>query len=297
MGRFTDLRTLVAIAECGSISAAAQRIGTTKSVVSKRLTELEARLGSGLAHRNPRGLTLTEPGDRLYRRALALLAELGDAEDEVRAGRTEASGVIRIAAPVTFGTMHLTQALIDFSAAHPKVQFDVDLDDQMVDLVSGGYDLAIRIGKLPDSSLIARKVAGSEHIMCASPGYVHRHEPLTHPSELKQRACLLYSNRDPNPAWTLAISGKSRSFPVGVAMRSNNGEVLRDAALAGTGIALLPNFIASPHLQSGELVPLLSDFPHPEGWISAVYSPSHHMSTNLRLFIDFLFKRGVSTSA
>lgn len=293
MGRFTDLKTLVAIAECGGISVAAQRIGTTKSVVSKRLRELEARLGSRLVNRNPRGLTLTEAGERLYRRSLLLLAELGDAEDEVRVGRTEASGVIRIAAPVTFGTMHLTQALIDFSALHPKVQFDIDLDDQMVDLVSGGYDLGIRIGQLPDSSLIARKVAGSEHVMCASPSYVDRHEPLTHPSELRLRDCLLYSNRDPNPAWTLTISGKNRSFPVGVAMRSNNGEVLRDAALAGIGIALLPSFIATPYLNSGELIPLLPNFPHPEGWISAVYAPSRHMNTNLRLFIDFLCKRFV----
>lgn len=291
MDRFADLKTFVAVAEAGSLSAAARRSGTTKSVVSRRLSDLEARLGTRLVNRTARGLTVTEAGGRFYERALRLLADLAEAEEEAIHERAEARGILRLAAPMTFGTMYLSEALLDFAANHPGLTFDLDLDDRMADLATGGYDLAVRIGRLPDSSLVARTLAPSRHVVCASPDYIAEHGAPDHPDGLKDHACLLYSNRDPNPAWSLTTERRERSYRVRAALRSNNGEILRDAALSGRGIGLLPTFIAGPAIARGELKPLLLDHPPPEGTISAVYLASRHLSSKVRLLIDHLHAR------
>lgn len=291
MDRFADLKSFVAVAEAGSLSAAARRSGTTKSVVSRRLRDLEARLGARLVNRNARGLTLTEAGDRLYQRAVQLLADLEEAEQEALHENVDVRGIVRLAAPMTFGTMYLSDALLDFAADHPGISYDLDLDDRMADLATGGYDLAIRIGRLPDSSLYARKLAPSRHVVCASPDYIARHGAPSHPDELKDHGCLLYSNRDPNPAWSLTTDRIVRSYRVQAALRSNNGEILRDAALAGRGVGLLPTFIASPAIARGELEPLLPDHPPPEGTISAVYTAPRHLSSKVRLLIEHLDAR------
>lgn len=288
MDRFVELRTYAAVAEAGSLSAAARRLGTTKSVVSRRLGDLEARLGARLVNRSARGLALTDAGSRLYHRVVRLLTDLAEAEEELIQDRAEVQGVLRIAAPTTFGTLYLSRVLLNFTAEHPGVTLDVDLDDRMTDLASGGYDLAVRIGRLPDSSLVARTLAPSRHVVCASPDYLLRHGVPQRPDDLKDHACLLYSNRDPNPVWTLMAERRPRAIRVGSGLRANNGEVLRDAALAGRGIGLLPTFIAAPALASGDLRVLLPDHPPPEGTISAVYLASRHLSSKVRLLIDHL---------
>lgn len=291
MDRFTDLQSFIAVAETGSVSQAAQRLGTTKSVVSRRLSDLESRLGARLVNRVPRGLTLTEAGIRFVDRARQIVADLGEAEDEAGCDQAAPRGTLRIAAPMTFGTLYLSPALGEFTAAYPHIDLDLDLDDRMVDLVHGGYDLGVRIGRLPESSMVARTVAPHRHILVASPGYLARNGAPAHPDALKDHDCLLYSNREHSPTWSLTSGAGRKSFRIRARMRSNNGDVLRDAAVAGMGIALLPTFIAGSAVRSGDLRAILPDHVPPASAISAIYPASRHLPSKVRVFVDFLRSR------
>ncbi len=291
MDRFTDLQSLIAVAETGGVSQAARRLGTTKSVVSRRLAELEARLGARLVNRAPRGLTLTEAGLRFFDRARRIVADLGEAEEEAGRDQAVARGTLRVAAPVSFGTLYLSPALCGFTAEHPLVDLDLDLDDRMVDLVHGGYDLAVRIGRLPDSSLVARAVSPHRHVVVASPAYLGRRGVPAGPDALRDHDCLLYSNREHSPAWTLKRGLEAESFPVRPKMRSNNGDILRDAAISGLGIALLPTFIVGPAIRRGDLRVILAEHAPSPTAISAVYPASRHLPSKVRVFVEFLRAR------
>jgi DNA-binding transcriptional LysR family regulator len=300
MDRFVDLQTLVAVGQTGSISQAAARISTTKSVVSQRLTLLERRLNVQLIVRQSRGVSLTEAGQRLYDRAVSVLAELASAEEEACATRGSPMGRIRVTAPLSFGRQFLTGPFVKFAAAHPRIMLDVDFDDHLVNLSAGGYDLAVRasLGPLADSSLVARTLAPMRHVLCASPEYLSRVGVPRAPGDLQNHDAVLYSNVDPNPTWQLSFKGgPPTSFRVRARMRCNSGELLVEFARQGLGIASVPLFLVAPVIAQRELVIVLTDWAPPAGSISVVYPTTRQLPTAVRLLVDHLAADFASNAA
>ncbi|MFP4639895.1 MAG: LysR family transcriptional regulator, partial [Guyparkeria sp.] len=290
--RFTALATFTCVADTGTISAAAERLGIAKSAVSRRLRELENHLGVELVHRTTRHLALTPSGEAFYHRAARLLADLDEAEEAVTREHGELSGVLRIAAPLSFGLMHLQPAITAFMNAHPGVSFDLDLDDHEVDLVADGYDLGIRLASLPDSTLIARKLAPIRNIAVASPDYLARHGTPRHPADLADHDCLIYSNVPETRVWGYTdAQGRWQPVQGRRRLRVNNGDFLREAAIRGAGIVIEPTFLLHRAVTDGRLVPILTDVPWPEIGAYAVYPQTRHLSARVRAFIDFLVQR------
>jgi DNA-binding transcriptional LysR family regulator len=262
--------------------------------LSRRMASLEGRLGTSLFHRTTRRLSLTETGHAYYERARRILADVAEAEDVARRLQSELRGKLKVAAPMSFGSMHLSPAIAGFLVAHPQLEIELDLNDRHVDLVSEGHDLAIRIGKLPDSSLIARRLAPCRHIVCASPAYLQaRGEPRSPEClEGERHDCLVYSNRTISEEWRFRIGGEWHSARVSAKrLGVNNGDVLRDAAIAGLGLVALPTFIVSAAVQRGELKPVLCDFELDDPSIHAVWPPNRALSAKVRAFVDFLSDR------
>lgn len=292
MDRFTALNTFIHIADAGSISGAADQLDIAKSAVSRRLRNLENHLGVELIHRTTRRLALTSAGEVFYHRATRLLADLEEAEEAVSREHSELSGVIRIAAPLSFGVMHLQPAINAFMATHPRVTFDLDLDDAEVDLIAEGFDLGVRLASLPDSTLIARKLAPIRNIAAASPAYLARHGTPTHPTELADHDCLIYSNIPTAQVWGYRDKhGHWQPVKGRVRLRVNNGDFLREAAISGAGIVIEPTFLLHRALADGQLEPILSDFEWPEIGAYAVYPQTRYLAARVRAFIDFLVQR------
>ncbi len=292
MDRFATLATFVCIADAGSISAAADRLGVAKSAVSRRLRELESHLGVELVHRTTRHLALTPSGEEFYHRANRLLADLEQAEEAVTRNHGELSGVLRIAAPLSFGLLHLQPAITAFMSAHPGVNVDLDLDDDEVDLVAEGYDLGVRLASLPDSTLVARRLAPIRNLAVASPDYLARHGTPRHPADLADHDCLVYSNVPESRVWGY-VNEQGRWQPVQGRrrLRVNNGDYLRDAAIRGAGVVIEPTFLLHRAVTEGQLVPILTDVDWPEIAAYAVYPQTRHLSARVRAFIDFLVER------
>lgn len=290
MDRFLSLESFVVAVDAGTLTAAATRLGTAKSVVGKRIKDLEAHLGARLLNRNARALSLTDAGAGFYGQAKRLLGELDEAEASVTDLGYTPRGTLRLTAPMSFGTLHLKSVVVAMMREWPDLVVDLDLSDRHVDLATDGHDLAVRIGRLPDSSLIARKIADNRHCICASPAYLDRRGTPAAPDELAGHDGLMYSMREPHGMWQIECEGEMRSYRVGTRMRCNNGEVLQEAALAGLGLAILPTFMAAAHIRSGRLRAVLPGYALPDGEISAVYVPDRHMSAKVRVTIDALIK-------
>lgn len=292
MDRFALLQNFVRVVDAGGISAAAQRWDVAKSAVSRRLAELEEGLGAQLLHRTTRRLGLTDTGRSFYERAVAILADLEEAEAAVAAEHCELRGRLRVAAPMSFGLLHLGPAINDFAARHPELQFDLDFNDRQIDLLQEGIDVGIRIAQLQDSSLIARRLAPVHSVVCASPDYLRRFGVPRHPEQLRQHRCLLYSNV-PDPArWSYhAADGSEQAVTVREAMRCNNGDQLCMAAVAGHGLIQSPTFIVSGALARGELTPVLSQYRWRSTAAYAIYPPTRHLSRRVRALVDFLAER------
>ncbi|MFL6862937.1 MAG: LysR family transcriptional regulator [Allosphingosinicella sp.] len=281
-----DVLAFVRVVESGAFSRAAERMGMAKSILSRRVARLEEQLGARLLTRNARGASPTDVGQAYFERAANVLAELEAAEEVVAAAATRIAGPIRLSAPLSFGVMHLAPVLADFAAEHPKVELDISFDDRNVDLVAGGYDLAVRIGALKDSALIARRIAPVRKVPVASPSYLERHGRPERPRDLAGHDVLLYGSE----SWRFRV-GKSWEHVHGRArLRADNGEMLRAAAVAGLGICILPSFIAAPAFESGALEPLLRDFPLDEGALHAVM-PGRATTARVRALVDFLAAR------
>ena len=292
-----SLDTLVGMAvfarvvDDGGFSAAARRLGLSKSAVSKQVAALEDRLGARLLNRTTRRMSLTEAGSALIERCRRVLAEAEAAEDAVGMLQGAPAGVLRVAAPMTFGTMHLAPAIPDFLERHPGVSIDLSLNDRMIDLVEEGFDVAVRIARLADSSLMARKLAPMRRIMAASPDYLARRGVPARLADLAGHDCLSYSYIATGDEWSFTGPDGEQSVRPSGRLRANNGEVLRAAALAGTGIATMPTFIAGPDLAAGRLVRVLPDYDNCSGAIYAVWPSDRHPSPKLRAFVDFLAER------
>jgi len=292
MDRFEDMRCFVQVAEMQSVTKAAQHLSLAPSAVSRRLRDLEARLGAQLLSRTTRRMSLTEAGQVFFHRATQILADLDEAEAEVSDESHGLSGQLRLAAPLTFGLMHLSPVLTAFMAEHPELSIDLDLSDRQVDLVGEGFDLAIRIGTLSDSTLIARRLAEVRMLVCAAPVLIERHGLPETPDALRALPALCYSGSQRGDIWRYRDpAGEDGTVQVTMRLRVNNGEMAREAAIAGLGIVIEPSFIVEEALASGELVPLLTDHDWQSIAIHVVYPQTRHLSAKARTFIDFLRAR------
>jgi DNA-binding transcriptional LysR family regulator len=296
MDKFEDLQAFVAVVEAGSFTAAAERLDTAKSAISRRVSSLEERLGVQLLRRTTRSLNLTDTGRSFYEHSARILADLDEAESAAQQEHGELRGTLRVALPLSFGVRHMCKPIAAFSKRHPKIGFDLDLNDRRIDLVEEGMDVAIRIGHLQDSSLIARKLFDVRVVACASPHYVHTHGMPQTPEELRDHSCLVYSNLPDPETWSWRENGgRQRSVNVQPMMRANSGDFLANAAAHGLGIVLQPTFIAAEAIRRGNLVLLLEDYEWPVSPAYAVYPPTRHLSYRVRAFIDFLVERFAGT--
>jgi DNA-binding transcriptional LysR family regulator len=291
MGRFEEMQAFVRTAEAQSFTAAAQRLGLSKSIVSQRVADLEARLGVRLINRTTRRLSLTEAGTGFLAGAERALAEVTEAEDRATRHGTELRGALRIAAPLSFSLMHLQPAIFDFMTTHPSLEVQIDLDDRHLDLIGGGWDMALRIGRLPDSSLIARRLAPSHMVCCATQDYLDRHGAPERPEDLERHECVLYSGAHRPDSWPFLIDGEWLPINVHGRLLTNSGELILGAVLAGHGIAILPSFLVGCQIAQGKLVRVLCDWPTKAAAIHAVYPPTRHLAARVRLFTDFLAAR------
>ena len=292
MDRFESMSTFIRVVEIGSISGTAEKVGVAKSVVSRRLKELEEFLGVELFHRTTRRMNLTDTGRAYYDRCVRILEDVTEAELATSQQHGELQGSLKVAMPLSFGLMHLGPAINEFLAAHPQIEFDLDFNDRNVDIMQEGFDLAIRIGKLQDSSLIARRLAAIEMMLCASPAYLERMGIPKSPEDLMNHQCLVYTLQTDIEDWQfLGTNNEIKNIKIPAILKSNNGEQLRDAALADLGVVLQPSFIVYKEIERGDLIPLLTEYRKPTLNTYAIYPQTRHLSQRVRAFVDFLAKR------
>lgn len=286
----------VRVVEAGSITEAANRLDVAKSAVSRRLKELETHLGVELFHRTTRRMTLTETGRAYYHQCVRILDDVLEAELATSQAHGRLQGSLKVALPLSFGLMHLGPAINDFLKLHPEVEFDLDFNDRQVDVIDEGFDLAIRIAKLPDSSLIARRLTTMNRVVCASPEYLNQAGTPTSPDELTEHRCMIYSLIRDSHYWEfIEPNGNTLKIKLQPFIKSSNGEYLRDAAVSGLGIILIPTFIAYQEIERGNLVTLLTDYSYPSIDAYALYPPTRHLSQRVRAFVDFLVQRYADT--
>jgi DNA-binding transcriptional LysR family regulator len=285
MDKVQEMGSFVAVVEAGSFIGAADATGFTKAAISRHVADLERRLAVRLMHRTTRRLSLTDEGRVFYARAKEVLAAIAEAESEITVRSSEATGLLRITAPLTFGVLHLAPLWPRFIEANPKVSLDITLSDRVVDLVEEGYDFAVRISTLPSSTLVSRQLGKTRMILCASPAYIAKHGAPATPSELAQHLVLAYSYW---PDWQFRRDGVIHKVTVRSILRSNNGDTCRVAALAGQGITLQPDFIVGRDVCVGDLIELLPEYDVADIGIHAVYASRKHLSVKVRRLIDFL---------
>jgi DNA-binding transcriptional LysR family regulator len=286
--RLFAMRVFQKVAELGSFSQAADQLDMSKSAVSKIVRGLEDHLGAKLLHRTTRRLSLTDTGARYVQQATRLLADLAEIEAEAAAERATPRGRLRVNAPMSFGLAHIAPLVPALLRAHPELEIDLTLNDRVVDLVDEGVDVAIRIGRLPDSSLIARKLAETELILVASERYLAAAPPLAGAADLAGHDCLLYAYGPLREEWRLVDGGRPVGVRVRGRLRANNGDALALAAAAGLGVALLPDFLARPYLDRGRLTRVLAPVSGGTLPVHALYPATHHPLAKLRAFIDHL---------
>jgi len=292
LDRLTGLEVFAKVAAAGSLSAAARAMGMSQTMVTKHIASLETRLGVKLFHRTTRRLSMTQAGRNYLESSERILAEMEAANAAVAADRVEPRGLLRLNAPVAFGTGQIAPLLAEFAERHPQVTVELGLNDRLVDLAEEGWDLAIRIGNLSNSSLIARRIAPCRIVVCAAPSYLKARGTPHTVSSLGDHNCLGY---------TLSQTGVDRwafgaradvTIQVSGNLRANNGDSLRAAAVAGQGVIYQPTFIVADDLRAGALMALTLDHPTVElGGIYAVYLPDRHPAAKVRAFIDFIATR------
>ncbi len=288
MDRLGEMTVFAAVAEQGSFTAAARHLGVSTSAVSKYVIALEERLGARLLNRTTRRLSLTEAGLDFREWCERIAADVAEAEQSVARLQAEPRGVLRVNAPMSFGQLHLGPVLSDFLERFSGVHVDMTMTDRRIDIVEEGYDIAIRVGALADSSLVARTLASSRRVVCAAPAYLARHGEPHIPADLSGHNCLRHVSMRGAEEWP--FSGPEREITVRVAgsLTVNNGDMLRLAALAGSGLALLPTFIVGPDLAAGQLRAVLRQYESPPHPISALYAAGRPVAAKVRAFIDHL---------
>lgn len=284
MQTWEGVSEFVAVAETESFTAAAKRLGISTAQVSRQVGALERRLDTKLLYRTTRKVSLTEEGTLYYRHCRQVLDGLDEAERALSSLKGRPQGLLKITAPVAYGEKYILPIINDFMLTHPSVEIDVELTNRQINLIDAGIDLAIRIGKLADSSLMAKRISQRINFVCASPAYLKRYgEPHTL-SELSQHNCLIGTH----DYWRFIDQGRERQIKVNGSLKCNTGHGLRDAALKGIGISQLPNYYISHDLDAGTLVPLLTAYQEPNEGVWALYPQNRHLSPKVRLMVDFL---------
>jgi DNA-binding transcriptional LysR family regulator len=281
-----DLSTFVEVADAGGVTAAARRLGLPKSIVSRRLVRLEQDLGAQLLARTTRGAALTEAGASFREHAARVVAEF-EAAREAISPEGDVCGRLRIAAPLSFGPTHLAPVLADLARRHPKLHVHAAYSDRFVDLVGEGFDAAVRVGYLTDSNLVARRIAPLRGKYVASPEYIKAHGIPRTPEELLEHECLMQGTE----SWRFISNGKTITVRPQGRFKADNGVALAVAAVAGLGIAALPDFLVDSHVASGALEPVLVDYPPPEIGIYVVRPPGEFAPRKVRVLIDILVER------
>ena len=279
------------VAEAKGFSAAARRLGISKSVVSKEVAKLEKSLGARLLNRTTRQLSLTEVGAAFYDHCARIVQEAEEAVLLVDRLHAKPRGVLKCTAPVAFATLHIAAILPEFLARCPEVQVDMTVGDRFFDLADEGYDLAIRIASELPPNMVARKLAPINRVVCATPGYFESHGVPVVPQDLARHNCLVYTHANPDSSWRFRSPDGDIAVPARGNLRLNDDEVIWQAVLGGLGISILPTFTVGKDLQSGRLQAVLTEYIPTERNLYALYLPNRHLSAKVRVFIDFLLER------
>ena len=292
MDSLTDIVVFVRVVDDGSFTRAAERLKLSRSVVSKYVTRLEGRLGARLLNRTTRRLSLTEAGRIFYERSRRGLQDIEEAEAEVSRLQEKPRGVLRINSPMSFGILHIAPALPEFLAQHPEVSVEMNLDDRVVDVIEEGFDVSIRIAEMPDSSLIARRLAPCRHVIVAAPAYLEKHGTPRTPEDLRDHNIISYSYQASAHDWHfISPDNKQVSVPVSGSMQANNSLALREVLLCGVGITRTPTFVVGKDVQDGHLLSILGNYRTLEVSIYLVYPQRRHLSPKVRAFVDFMADR------
>lgn len=288
MDQLTAMRIFVRLVQSGSFSEVARELGVSQSSVSKRLASLEEKLGARLLTRTSRKLHLTEVGGDYFERCLQILMDVDESESSVRSLTSNPTGLLRITAPVSFGQRHIIPRLPDFLSTYPSMKLDVILTERQVDLVGEGIDVAIRIGTLADSNLVARHLGDGPRLLVASKSYLDKRGRPSHPDELKDHNCLVYSLQNSGNIWHFKKQNKTFAVQVQGNVQANNGDAVREMALAGVGIIMISKWMSQPYIQEGQLEVILPDYTLQGFPIQAVYPHSRYIPSKIRSFVDFI---------
>jgi len=289
MGILTRMRTFIDVVDAEGFSAASRKTGRSKALLSKHVRELEDSLGVLLLNRSTRQLSLTEAGHAYYLRAQEILHEINSLQDSITEAHANVRGRIKISAPHPFAEAPIGQSLIDFCVAYPDVNLDIHLDDRFVDLIEEGFDLAIRITKMDDSSLIARKLMEVHSIVCTSPALLAQIGEPAKPEDLRHLPCLIDRNNRSFNHWAfMNKDGSEFTIPVNGPIEVNSPRITCNAAAAGLGFARMPFFVAEPELESGKLKTVLNDYTVTGVGVYAVYPHRRYLPARIRLLVDYL---------
>ena len=288
MDRLTAMKIFVRIIQLGSFTAVAVEMGMTQSSISKKMSGLETQLGATLLTRSNRQVLLTEIGTNYYEHCLSILNQVEEAEAQTKDYTLKPKGSLRINMPVAFGRIHVAPYLPKFMKTYPDIRLEVSALDRKIDLLGDGFDLVIRIGILADSNLVARKIGSSPRVIVASPEYLKTHGSPAGIQELKDHNCLVYTDLATVNIWHFWYQGKEVSIQVKGSMQSNCSDAILECVLSGIGIAVMPNWLIQPQLDSGDLVPIMEDFVPTEFPINAVYPQNNYIPLKVRCFINYM---------
>ncbi len=291
MNKYQEITVFTAVADYGSFVAASDALNLSKAAVSRYVSDLERRLGARLIHRTTRKLSLTPEGEIFLMRCRTILESIQESEEEISTRGQTASGKLRVTAPVSFGIRHLAPLWNKFLEEYPKVNVELELSDRVINLVEDGFDLAIRIGQLSDSTLVSRQLASTRLVLCASPQYLQQRGTPSHPSELSGHETFSYSLLSTGHIWKFDGPDESVNVRVSPRMTSNNGDTGVEVCIRGGGIHLWPIFLVEDHLRTGSLVEVLPAFKASNFGIYAVYPSRKHVLPKVRVFVDFLLSQ------
>lgn len=291
MDILAGMKIFVAVVDAGSFVAAADRLGISRAMASKHVLNLEDHLGTRLLNRTTRRLSVTESGLAFYERSVQIISDVMEAEQVAGHMSAVPRGTLKITMPLAYGLHKLGPILTDYVSEYPEVKLDVSLSDRKLDLIEEGFDLAIRIGALSESGLIARKLGSARTIVCASPAYLKRHGTPQTPADLAGHSCLGYTFTNSGDEWRLKRQDEEATARIAGPIKADNGDMLRLAALSGAGLIFQPLFIVSEDLEAGRLVQVLADYASAELGIYAMYPSRKHLSAKVRTFVDFLARR------
>ncbi|WP_386066266.1 LysR family transcriptional regulator [Tahibacter sp. UC22_41] len=291
MDKLQAMQLFVRVVDSGSYTAAADQMEISRALASKLVQALEDQLGVRLLHRTTRKLSLTEAGERYYQRVSEILGSLNEAEALASELQADPRGRLRVSAPMSFAIHHLGAAVAEFQQRHPRIELELTLNDRQVDLVEEGFDMAVRIAKLADSSLVARRIAPCRMLLVASPDYLRRAGEPQHPQDLVAHNYLSYTLAARRDEIVLVNGAERETVNLNGSLRVNNGDVIASAAAAGLGFCVSPSFLVWQRLQRGELVELLPHWEIPEIAVHAVYPAGRTLPAKTRSFIDYLVER------